>query len=515
MPRVVLLAVVCLLLLPVALFAGCGSTVKQPAALAPSQAFFYGEVDLSPSGGQKAAIDALARKFPGPGDAGQRLSRLLEDVILHGDAKISLQRDVRPWLGDKAAFFAGGPRGGERSSTPVAALVATEDEDKALATVQKKKGQGSEAEYEGVTYRRFGDQDRVATTLDGYLVVANEPGLKALVDASKNGDRSLESSDRFKAALEGQPADRLGFAYVNARAAFDAIPALQAPFVAPLRGAFREPLVLTASARSDAVEVTSTIPRSQLSVLGVTGLGSQGRGLIGKLPSDSLFATGGPDLGRQLGAGVDLAASGFGGRAILEQALRQRTGLDLQRDVLRWMGDYGIFVRGRDRRSLGGALVVDTKDPKATRRAIPGLRQIVRSLAPGDVRVSRLAVRGADAGFTLTAEGRAPISVFLDGDRFVVAYGNEAARRAIRPRGRLEDAPAFSQATGSLGGDYTATIYASVPTALLLAEGLGAARSAGYQQAKPYLTVMEALVGGSKPAGDGKLELKFRLTAPG
>jgi len=514
MARLALFAV--LSILAAGLISACGSSTKEPAALAPAQALFYGEVNLAPPGGQKAAIDALARKFPGSGSAGQRLSALIEDGFRDGDAKISFERDVKPWLGDRAAFFAGSPPRGGSGDTPAAALVATKDEEKALATVQKEEGQGTEAEFEGVKYRRFGDEDSVAATLDGYLVLTNEVGLKALVNASKNGDRGLESSDRFKQALEGQPKDRLGFAYVDARSAFDAVPSEQAQFLAPFRRAFRDPIVATATAQPDALEITSQTPESTLSALGVAGLGSKGTDLIGELPGDSLFASGGPDLGRQLAAGVDLAASSLGGRAILEQALRQRTGLDLQRDVLSWMGDYGIFVRGSDRRSLGGALVVETKDPAATRRAIAGLRRILRGQATGGARVGRLGIRGADAGFTVTAEDLpAPVNVFLKSDRFVVAYGNEASNQAVQPRGTLEDEATFSQAAGSLDAGFTVNTYASVPAALLLAEGLGARSDSGYQRAKPYLTVLGALVGAARPAGASKLESKFRLTVPG
>ena len=514
MARLALFAVVSLL--AAGLISACGSTTKQPAALAPAQTLFYGEVNLAPPGGQKAAVDALARKFPGSGSAGQRMSALIEDGFREGDAKISFERDVKPWLGERAAFFAGSPPRGGSGDTPAAALVATKDEGKALATVQKREGQGTEAEYEGVKYRRFGEKDNVAAALDGYLVLSNEFGLKALVDASKKSDRGLESSDRFQKALEGQPTERLGFVYVDARAAIDAVPPAQAQFLAPFRSAFRDPIVAIATAEPDALELTSKTPEAQLAALGVAGLGSKGSDVIGKLPGDSLLATGGPEFGRRLAAGVDRAASSFGGRAILEQALRQRTGLDLQRDVLAWMGDYGIFVRGRDRRSLGGALVVESKDPAATRRAIAGFRRILRGQASSGPRIGRLGIRGADAGFTVTDEDRsAPIHVFLRSGRFVVAYGTQAANQASNPRGTLEDESTFRQATGSLGGGYAVNTYGSVPAALLLAEGLGATSDSAYQKAKPYLTVLGALVGAAKPAGGGKLESKFRLTVPG
>ena len=515
MPRLALLAL--LSVLAAALIAGCGSGTSQPATLAPASSLFYGEVELNPEGGQKAAVDALARKFPGSGSAGQRLTKLIEDGLREEGSKISFDQDVKPWLGDRAAFFATNPgRGGASTDTPAGALIATEDEEAAIAAVQKEQGQGTEAEYEGVSYRRFGGPDEVAGIIDGYLVLSNERGLKAIVDAQGN-DRALEGSERFQNALEGQPKERLGFSYVDVRAAFDAVPSSQAQFLAPFRRAFRDPVVATATAQPDALEVTTKTPESQLSALGLAGIGSKGTDLIGQLPGDSLFATGGPALGRQLSAGVDLAAASVGGRAILEEGVRQRTGLDLQQDVLGWMGDYGLFVRGQDRNNLGGALVVESSDPAATRRAIAGFQRIVRSQAGGaDLRIGKLGVRGADAGFTLTtSELPRPVNVLLADDKFVVAFGDEAANEAIDPTGTLDDESTFSQATQSLGGGYTVNTYASVPAALLLAEGLGATNDSKYASAKPYLTVLGALVGAAKPAGDGKLESKFRLTVPG
>jgi hypothetical protein len=175
-------------------------------------------------------------------------------------------------------------------------------------------------------------------------------------------------------------------------------------------------------------------------------------------------------------------------------------------------------VRGHDRSNLGGALVVQTSDPAATRRAIAGFQRILRpQLSQGTGgRLGKLGVRGADAGFSITAPGLPkPVNVLLSNDRFVIAFGNEAASAAIDAKGTLEDESTFSQAKQSLGSGYTVSTYASVPAALLLAEGMGAGSGADYAKLKSYLTPLGALVGAAKPAGDGKLESKFRLTVPG
>jgi hypothetical protein len=502
------------LLLLAGLLSACGSSTKEPAALVPPRALFYAEANLAPEGDQRAAVDALARKFPGSGNAGQRLGRLLDQGARQKGSKVSFSRDVEPWLGDKVAAFAGQPARGS-GRTPGAALVATEDEQQALEAVQKQSGPGSEAEYQGVQYRRFSDGE-VAGTLDGFLVLGEERGFRAAVDASK-GDAPLESSERFKRALEGAATDRLGFVYVDPAAALSAVPSTRGQFLAPLRRAFRDPLVATASAESDALEATSLVPESQLAAFGLSGLANRGSALLDQMPGDSVAATGGPELGRQLGGVADLLASSFGGRAILEAGLRQQTGLDLQRDLLGWMGDYAVFARGRDVSSLGGALVVETKDPAATRRAISGLRAVIgRRSEGGELSVGRLAVRGADAGFSVRKRGlRAPIDVFLRDDRFVVAYGAGAAAQAIRPSSRLEDNSQFTQAAAGLGPGFNVSTFLSVPGALRLAEGAGASRDPDFVRARPYFEPLGALVGATKPADAGRLETRFRLAVPG
>ena len=105
--------------------------------------------------------------------------------------------------------------------------------------------------------------------------------------------------------------------------------------------------------------------------------------------------------------------------------------------------------------------------------------------------------------------------MFLASNRFVIAFGDEAANEVVDPSGgTLKDESTFTQATQGLGAGYAVNTYASVPAALLLAEGMGATGDSDYQRAKPYLEPLGALAGGAKPAGD-QLESKFRLTVPG
>ena len=100
----------------------------------PARAAFYGEATLKPEGEQKEAVDAILAKFPGGGEAGDKLKELIDKALRESDAPVSFTKDIEPWLGDEAAFFASG---GQRNSHGSAALVATEDEDAALEAVEK------------------------------------------------------------------------------------------------------------------------------------------------------------------------------------------------------------------------------------------------------------------------------------------------------------------------------------------------------------------------------------------
>jgi hypothetical protein len=61
--------------------AGCGGDDEAASAaseLAPAGAAFYGEVTIRPEGDQKQAVDAILAKFPGGGQAGDKLQDLIE-----------------------------------------------------------------------------------------------------------------------------------------------------------------------------------------------------------------------------------------------------------------------------------------------------------------------------------------------------------------------------------------------------------------------------------------------------
>jgi Protein of unknown function (DUF3352) len=502
------LALVAALLLAVAVAAGCGSDKKSSAAeLAPRGSIVYGEATLKPEGDQKQAIERLVAKFPGTGDPGARIQKLIEDALRESDSGLSFERDVKPWLGDEAAFFATAPARGDADDAKAAVIVQTDDEDAALDAVEKAaKGDVEKASYEGHDYLR--SNEGAAGTVDGFLVAGNEDGFKAAVDTAE-GDEPLSDFDDYDQALEDVPDDRLAFFYVNAGELLESVSGLGSTALAPLRRAFGEPYVASIDADDDGVEVSATLPESAAAFFGPL-LGRGSSDLVGDLPAGSWLGLGQPDLGRTLERYVDLFASAAGGRRVLEQQLRQQTGLDLERDIIGWMGDFSLFVRGDSKSSLNGALVIDTIDEAASRRAIAAIERLLRR--EGEAGLGRLSAPGGGEGFSLRRDDDLPqpFHVFQRAGHVVIAYGDAAARDALDPSAKLGDMAEFRDAARTLGEGFDVSTYVAIAPIFALIENEG---DADVERAKPYLEPLEAIVAGAKQDGD-RIESRLRITVP-
>ena len=493
---------VAVLSIPVLVALGCGSdeSASSGTSLAPAGALAYGEVDLEPSGYQKQAIDALAAKFPGEGSAGERLRNLIEEGLRSDDAPISFKEDVEPWLGDSAAFFVEGAQG-----QASAGLIATTDEDASRDALEKAfEGQAREKSYEDADY--LVDGDSAAGVVDGFVVVGNEAGFKAAVDTADGGD-ALDGDERYEEATSDIAEDRLGLVYMNMPALFESVrrqPGAQA--LGSFNDLFKDPIVTTFDADRDGVGFEADTPGSIAATLPFLGEGSD---LIEELPADSWLALAQPDLGKVLDVYVDAFAQSVGGRDVIASQFRAATGLDLDRDLLNWMGDFGVFVRGTSLSELNGAVIIETTDPDASLRLIGRLEQLARRQPGEGTQVGRLSLPGGGQGFTLrNADVPAPVHVFQRGDRVVVAYGDAAAEDALAPGERLGESSEYRDAAQSIAG-YAVSFYVATAPVLQLIDS-AAAGDADWASARPYLEPLSALVGGTARDND-ELRSAFKI----
>jgi hypothetical protein len=500
MPRILL--TITALLSAIAVAAGCGnggSSASGAASLAPAGAVVYGEATLDPSDDQQAAIDALIDKFPGEGSAGERIRGLLEKAFSESDTGLSYAKDIEPWLGDRAGFFVASLTPGADPSA--ALLVATDDEDKAGDAIEKaaKANDGKASSYKGHDY--YAISGGAAGVVDGWVVLGSESGFKAAVETAEGGAQ-IEDDDAYTKALDDAPEERLGFVYFNTPAFVKQLQKTAGgASLGPFAGLFKDPVLATFNATEQGVRLEATLPESLTSAFPI--LGDSG-GRAADLPADSWLAIAQPDLGKTISYFVDAFGGLVGGRDMLAQQLKAATGLDLDKDVISWMGDWSLFVRGESVAELNGALVVETSDEAASARFIDAVARLARK--------SNAHVTDTDGGVTLSSpDVPEPIHLFQRDGKVVLAYGDSAAADALDPGETLGDTQAYKDAEEALGGDYDLSFYLGFEPILALVDSTGAGDDEGWRKVKPYLEPLGALVVGAKKDGD-KVRTAFGVT---
>jgi hypothetical protein len=479
--------------------AGCGNEEEGAASaaseLVPAGVLMYGEASLAPEGDQKEAIDAILAKFPDGDQALAKLREAVEKELRESDSKLSYEQDVEPWLGDDVAFFVDGlnPAAGMEDAV---VLVASEDDEKAEDALEKTaEGELRRKTYKDVEY--MVDEENAAVVLDGFVAIGGEGSVKRVIDTTEGGE-PLSDDEAYGNAVDDAADERLGLLYVNSPAILEGVRRSGMPLPESFGEAFKEPVAATLAAEDDGVVFEGSIPTP----LGEGSLFGQGSELLQELPADSWLAMAQTDLRAVLDFYVELIAGTVGGRDAVEQQLRAATGLDLERDVLGWMGDFGVFVRGTSVPELNGAVIIETTDEEASGRMLAALRRLGSSEMAGDLRIGPLSAPGGGEGFSVTSpEIPQPVHLFQRDGRVVVAYGNAAASDAIDAREPLGDSPDFAETRDSLG-DYDVSVMLMLEPLFQLVDTTEAGANPEWEQAQPYLEPLRALVAGTSGEGD-------------
>src|SRR4051794_38818298 len=216
MSRARLLVLPCLLLIAV-LLAACGgaggAADADPAKAVPAGTAIYIEGGIRPEGDQRDDLMDAARKVLRTDDREAKLHELIDKGLKESDGPAtSYDKDIAPWLGQKAAVWVAGV---DRAKPGYVVLVAAKDKDKAQAAIDKgaKSEKGvKERSYKGVDYQV--DGDGVAAGIVGdFVAIGTEPEFKRTV-AAEDGD-SLADEKRFKSAIDDLDDDRIGSFYVD------------------------------------------------------------------------------------------------------------------------------------------------------------------------------------------------------------------------------------------------------------------------------------------------------------
>jgi len=481
-----------------AVLAGCGASSgagdTDPAGLVPASAPVYLEAVVHPDDQEAGDARTALGKILRTSDPGAKLVEMID----RGGRRegISFDRDVAPWLGDRVGVAA---LSFSREQAHSVAIAASTDNAKAQAAIDKALKGGDKRSYRDVDYTFDADDRTAAAVVGDAVVIGTEVGLKGAVDASKGS--SLAEADALKKARAEVSQERSGFAYLDVagflRQAISAAgdtAAQAAPLLDPVAKALPKTVGAALDAEPDLLRVDSAAFGQPDS----TRAAKSGADALAALPADAWLGAGAGELGQTVTNFLDGIASGgglggIGLEALLNQA-RERTGLDLRKDVLAWMGDAGFYIAGTTEDDKRGALVIGSKDPAATRRTVQTLRRVLG----GGRDVRDLNAAGVDEGFTVPGD-RHDLLVAAGGDRFVVAVGRRALNEALDPGATLGATAKFTGAAGELGGDVRPSFFLDVEQLTSL---LDAKKGSHFDRAKPYFEAFGVVVGGGKRDGD-------------
>ncbi len=473
--------------------AGCGGSdgPSGPATIAPQDASLYFQATIRPQGSQKDAVNGFLSKVLNDNDPGAKIAQLVDDGFAAQGENRTYAEDVEPWLGDTAAVFTVG----FFDNTPAAVAVSSDDPQAGVNLIRSESTNVRDASHDGTDYQ-LDENGQAFGQIDDFVVFGDEKAYQAAIEASK-GDSLADSGDYSQAENE-VPDDAIASAYLNmdqlaqAVSRSESVPSdVSNKFFDTLVG--NGPVAGWVTPSSDSLEVAFSAGESVLSDAGAGDL-------LASLPSNAWLAFDFGDLGKVVNSILDQSdeITGFSRDTLIGQ-LRSRSGIDLDRDVLSWLGKSALFVSGTSKPDIGGALVIESKDPAASQRGLAVLGRAAARNVSGGSQVRPLA--GGEPGFEITEPGTPkPLQVFQKDDKVVIAYGQQAAAAAVGQSQTLADSSALQKATADLG-DSQATFFLDGPTVLQVAKNFGAKGDPNYEQAKPYLDALAYIVAASGTEG--------------
>ena len=490
--------------------------------LVPRDSVAYTSLFLKPSISQRQALKAILEAFPAsdsPEEAEALFENLLDEVLDDSDLDLDYKTDVEPWLGEEVAAFALAPR--EPGADPDAAVVlGTTDPDRSMTAVDRAVGGRPETHtYRGVDYRSLGTW--LAGVVDDFLVVGTQGAFESAVDTALDEGATLADHAAYRDAVDALPEDRLALFYLDAPRILDSFPAGTGVAPSLLNGSlatFRAPLAAALYARDGEMVIDDVVPLPddpQLTEVVRTAV--EDDGLLPHVTGRAWAGLGVPNLVQTISAALE----GFGGPmgmvGILEQQFLSPLGLDLQKDILGWMGDAAFYAQETDpAETLSYGAVIQSTDPARSAAVVNRLHGLL--LARFKAPVGPISVKGYSgaevprrflegrSGFSLQERGSLhPLNVVADGDRVYIVLGRFATFDALNGGSELRDRLSFPAARESLGEGYRVGSFLSVPSLVQVINELPTLSDGRWgSEIRPNLLSISHVVFGSK-IQDGRL----------
>jgi uncharacterized protein DUF3352 len=501
--RLLLLVVVASAALLAAGCGGSGDSSSDPATLAPSQSPVFIAATVQPQGELRSNVEALARSF-GVEDLGGLIVSEIESSAGSSGEELDYEKEIEPWLGEKAGLFLQEYDGDEFEG--YGAAIQTTDPGATQDFIDKRSRESDEVpeegSYEGVDYKVQSDDGTTVGVVGDFLVFAEDKRIfKAMVDAS--GGESLADEDTYTRSIDAAPSGSFADVFVDVGGLIDQSGGTIDPEA-------RQFLDSAGVDPGEATAVASLIPGSdqvEIDFAGNLGGESPPSGdaskLLGSLPANSFAAFASADFGDRFEEAIDqIDANGISGEVPphkFKSGLKE-AGIDLEK-VAASVGDLGVFATGNSERSLGGAAVLAMKDAKEATNTVANIGLLLRATGtPGITAISGKAsgfsIRGADLG-------PKPLVIAARDERIAIAYGLPAATQALATDSgdTLADSPTYKEAVSALGSTPISG-FVDGPAALKLAAALVPPGEDGFREAKRYLTKIDYLAIGAGSSGD-------------
>jgi hypothetical protein len=300
------------------------------AALVPNTALVYLNLGTDSGSKQWTRTSSAMSKLPVLGQVRDALLTQATSSLL-GDLR--LDRDVRPWLGDEAAYAELPGR------SQKLLLFHVRDLRAARRSIDRAAGATAPLTYRGTPLRRLGGRS-VAALSGGWAFIGTRGAVSDALDTRARPARSLGANKDYSDLVGGLPDDRVGNAWLSGAWLTDhaAGPA------AILAGAARAPGIQSAAVGFGddgkrlrfAIRARST--PGAASRLGCTGETGQSDGLFSKAPAQPALFIGLAgaecllrDLTASPGSSIGKALRSFSAQA-------QKVGVNVDRELLPLLG---------------------------------------------------------------------------------------------------------------------------------------------------------------------------------
>ena len=476
-------------------------------ALVPDDALAYAHVDIDPDGEQLAAASAYGDRLPLLGGL------LLGSVSDVAGKPVDFRTQVSPWAGDEAAL-AVLP---QLPATATVTMIEADDVDGANDFAADVIGPATTENIGGLAVQ-VGENGQASALLDGFLLIGDEDGVKAMVAGDDIGNLGTAA---VAAGIDDLPEDRFAYAYLSG----DGARALLQ------RGS--QLSTLDTFVNSQASEAVTAALSFEGGLASLTIRSEQDPDLAAEHPAffsalpqfnPALDADVGPDALAYLGLGdpassVDslLERAQSGAPALVEaydrasRDLRKAGGVSISDDLLPLLGSEAALsvepVAGEEAPTPGVlesagvpyvSLIADGVDSKAAAQSLADLQKpLTEALAPsggeaaGQVAVfAPLQIAGIEAQ-SLAVSPNVELTYATYDDRLVVATKPIGIAQARDGGDGLADSSDYRGVTSGMPADVSMLTYLDLRDLLSIGEQIGLGADPAYARLAPDLRALQ------------------------